>query len=272
MVCTTWRKLSFAALALTLLAACGEPEREGVEASRDSVVAPDEDGRLSASALCTFDIYAKSMYIQRDQRTRTGNYEGELELAGDFYVNNASWARFPSSGYIKVGQGGNVAMNTFIGSVSIGGAGAVDLSAYLVEEEYGFGGGPDYGSNSGSISLDCNQSGSELTFLVLIGGNTSLETTAQIYITFQATRRTGWTAWLNRDIPDGNGDYETLADFNPDEVCPNPIAIECQTLNGVDWTQTGEVYTCNPSVGGYCVNSNQPDGTCLDYRVRFLCP
>ena len=80
-----------------------------------------------------------------------------------------------------------------------------------------------------------------------------------------------WTAWLNRDAPSGAGDYETRVDFVP-AVCANPIAIQCQTTVGVDWTQTGEVYSCTPATGGVCVNANQPDGACMDYRVRFLCP
>jgi hypothetical protein len=83
-----------------------------------------------------------------------------------------------------------------------------------------------------------------------------------------------WTSWFDRDEPSGNGDYETLHDFKNEgyPVCASPIDIQCQTLNGVDWTQTGEVYTCAPSQGGSCVNSQQPDGSCQDYRVRFLCP
>jgi hypothetical protein len=85
-------------------------------------------------------------------------------------------------------------------------------------------------------------------------------------------RPPGWTPWLNRDAPSGNGDYETLADFDPSLVCPNPIAVECQTLTGVPWYSTGEVYTCNPTVGGACTNASQPDGACQDYQVRFYCP
>ncbi len=80
-----------------------------------------------------------------------------------------------------------------------------------------------------------------------------------------------WTAWLDRDDPSGAGDYETRVDFGA-AVCANPIAIQCQTLAGVDWTQTGEVYSCTAAAGGVCVNSSQPDGACMDYRVRFLCP
>jgi hypothetical protein len=81
-----------------------------------------------------------------------------------------------------------------------------------------------------------------------------------------------WTGWLNRDNAGGVGDFETLADFlQVGKACPHPIDIRCQTLTGVDWTQTGQVYTCNTTVGGVCRN-DQNSRPCLDYRVNFLCP
>lgn len=80
-----------------------------------------------------------------------------------------------------------------------------------------------------------------------------------------------WTIWFDLDDPSGAGDDEERANFGS-QVCSNPIAIQCQTTAGVDWTATGERYTCEPSAGGICVNSEQPDGRCMDYRVRFLCP
>ena len=82
-----------------------------------------------------------------------------------------------------------------------------------------------------------------------------------------------WTAWLNRDAPGGSGDWETLSEFvTAGQACANPTAIECQTTSGVDWTQSGEAYTCGATAGGICRTVDQADGTCLDYRVRFFCP
>ncbi|HEX5752225.1 MAG TPA: hypothetical protein VFZ09_38790 [Archangium sp.] len=82
-----------------------------------------------------------------------------------------------------------------------------------------------------------------------------------------------WTGWFNRDAPGGSGDYETLSDLIAGgySVCSNPVGVECQTAGGAPYTSTGEVYSCSLS-GGVCVNSQQPDGICQDYRVRFLCP
>ncbi len=96
--------------------------------------------------------------------------------------------------------------------------------------------------------------------------------------TIQVTNASGtWTAWLNRDAPSGTGDWETLVDFRAagHNICgaSTPIGIECRTTpGGVDYRNAGEVYSCQPSVGGICQNIQQPDGTCFDYEVRFLCP
>jgi hypothetical protein len=83
-----------------------------------------------------------------------------------------------------------------------------------------------------------------------------------------------WTSWVNRDAPGGYGDYETLSDFINEgyPVCANPVAIDCQTTSGVNWSSAGEVYSCSLPSGGVCINSQQSDGSCLDYQVRFLCP
>ena len=82
-----------------------------------------------------------------------------------------------------------------------------------------------------------------------------------------------WTPWLDRDDPSGYSDYEALSSHLAEgKACVNPLKVECETLGGVDWTQTGEVYACTPSGGGVCANAGQPDGQCLDYRVRFCCP
>ena len=96
-------------------------------------------------------------------------------------------------------------------------------------------------------------------------------------MTILVTGGTGtWTAWLNRDDPSGTGDWETLADFRAAgiNICNGaaPIGIDCATLTGVDYRNTGEVYSCTPGTGGICQNAWQTDGACLDYQVRFQCP
>jgi hypothetical protein len=84
----------------------------------------------------------------------------------------------------------------------------------------------------------------------------------------------GWTAWLNRDNPFDSADWEGLSEFAGAVPCQKPIAVECRTVDGRDWTQTGQRYTCSlesANPGGICINAENPGG-CLDYEVRFRCP
>ena len=48
-----------------------------------------------------------------------------------------------------------------------------------------------------------------------------------------------WTRWLDRDNPGRSGDWETLEDFPPEQVCPEPVGIECQTIFGAPYQSTG---------------------------------
>ncbi|XP_031698658.1 cartilage intermediate layer protein 1-like [Anarrhichthys ocellatus] len=53
-----------------------------------------------------------------------------------------------------------------------------------------------------------------------------------------------WTEWFDRDDPSGTGDWETLFHLhmaNPGKICPNPLAIQVQTLTGLTVAQTGDV-------------------------------
>ena len=80
-----------------------------------------------------------------------------------------------------------------------------------------------------------------------------------------------WTQWYDKDDPASSGDFEERASEMP-PVCANPLFVECKTVEGKTLTETGEVVTCTPTDGFLCLNANQPDGTCLDYMVRFCCP
>ena len=50
-----------------------------------------------------------------------------------------------------------------------------------------------------------------------------------------------WTRWLDRDNPGRSGDWETLKDFPPEQVCPEPVGIECHTLYGAPYQGTGKL-------------------------------
>jgi len=83
-----------------------------------------------------------------------------------------------------------------------------------------------------------------------------------------------WSTWFNSDNENGAGDYELLKGLvDSKQVCANPLAIECQTVTGVDWSKSQLAYHCDLSQGGYCVNAEQAAGkSCVDFKVRFLCP
>ncbi len=77
-----------------------------------------------------------------------------------------------------------------------------------------------------------------------------------------------WSDWRNQDQPSGTGDYEPVTDICASSNIEN---LECQTLTGADWSETGERYECIPNYGGRCVKSLQSDNACQDYKVRVCC-
>lgn len=81
----------------------------------------------------------------------------------------------------------------------------------------------------------------------------------------------GWTEWSDIDNASGSGDYELLSALS--DVCSVPVAIQCRATDGTYFTQTSDdVVRCDKEGGFSCVNSEQADGSCEDYEVRFFCP
>jgi hypothetical protein len=94
-----------------------------------------------------------------------------------------------------------------------------------------------------------------------------------------------WTPWVNRDLPSGQGDYETRADLIKEGQikCKQPLAAQCRyRSSGVLWgsqignyqsfSAAGAGYRCETITGGWCVNSQtSPKNTCKDSEVRFCC-
>jgi hypothetical protein len=85
---------------------------------------------------------------------------------------------------------------------------------------------------------------------------------------------TGSTSWIDDDGPAGAGDYERVAaNVEKHATCEDPIGAQCSLVSsGADWTTTGEVVRCTASEGMVCVNNQQSDGQCHDYKARFVCP
>ncbi|KAL2088986.1 hypothetical protein ACEWY4_015885 [Coilia grayii] len=84
-----------------------------------------------------------------------------------------------------------------------------------------------------------------------------------------------WTEWFDRDDERGSGDWEKLSDLHkayPERLCSNPLDMEAETHDGIPANMTGEVFSKNDKNYGFvCLNKDQPDGLCHNYRVRFLC-
>ncbi|MFZ6029123.1 MAG: metallophosphoesterase [Chloroflexota bacterium] len=102
------------------------------------------------------------------------------------------------------------------------------------------------------------------TYYINVTGYTGVSYTLSLY------PGQGWTAWLDRDNPSGDGDWETRADFPG--VCAAPLQIDGRTLTGTYWYDTGEKLSVSPGTGLVCRNAEQNDKYCLDYKVRFFCP
>ena len=105
---------------------------------------------------------------------------------------------------------------------------------------------------------------------VYVQDDTAVDYIILTVVTYDGT----WTSWLDRDNPSGKGDYETVRDFVKEGVLPkepDPVCIQCRTLDGVDWQDAGQVYHCDLPLGGRCVNAENSE-QCLDYEVRFLYP
>lgn len=84
-----------------------------------------------------------------------------------------------------------------------------------------------------------------------------------------------YDTWVNvgHNTPGSTGDIEPIAKVKElSHHCQNPLRIQCQTVGGVDYDQTGQIVTCNLWEGLTCNNMDQLDPTgCLDYRVRLGC-
>ena len=87
-----------------------------------------------------------------------------------------------------------------------------------------------------------------------------------------------WSSWKDRDDPSWSFDAETIEDFAIDysddfrgtDLCANPIAAQSRILGTTDISTTEDVqFSLN---GLRCKNTEQRDGKCSDYEVRFCCP
>ena len=77
-----------------------------------------------------------------------------------------------------------------------------------------------------------------------------------------------WTQYYNQDTPSDTGDWETIANYSPGQVCRNPIAIQANNIDG----GSAEFTHVDLTLGFYCINEEQSTGQCGDFEVRYCCP
>ncbi|HSC67405.1 MAG TPA: hypothetical protein VLC79_06935 [Cellvibrio sp.] len=88
-----------------------------------------------------------------------------------------------------------------------------------------------------------------------------------------------WTGWLDRDQPSGDGDSEMLGSFlteRPTAVCATPSAIEARIVGTTQvftpaMTTPNALRSFSAAKGLQCYNADQPNKSCPDFEVRFLC-
>ncbi|XP_059808562.1 cell migration-inducing and hyaluronan-binding protein [Hypanus sabinus] len=84
-----------------------------------------------------------------------------------------------------------------------------------------------------------------------------------------------WTVWFNRDDERGTGDWEKLTDLKasyPEKVCESPIDMQVATVDGIPASLTAQVFHKHDLDYGFvCLNKDQVNGICHNYKVRFLC-
>jgi hypothetical protein len=179
------RKASFSMVAGELKRADTLPF---VEESRGEILR--KGGPENLEQLCSFDISAQSIYVERNQRTNVVNLEGLLELRGRFSADDVTTAYYPSSSTVVTARlGETLRMNQFVTRVTIDKTGSVPLGAELWEVEYGAQGMDDYGSQRGSIHLDCARTSDVVDLPIPISADTLLEKSGSVIVRYSATRR-----------------------------------------------------------------------------------
>ena len=80
-----------------------------------------------------------------------------------------------------------------------------------------------------------------------------------------------WTEWLDRDNPSGSGDYETGHTGLP--CTPSDVLTRVKSTSTIyePGDNTPDYLHVFNSAGVACKNTNQSDGYCNDYEVKFLC-
>ncbi|MBD2774388.1 hypothetical protein [Iningainema tapete] len=138
-----------------------------------------------------YRIFVESIKVEKDQRTKLVNFEGFLELRGQFTASGVA-SIYPQNGNsdpranIKAEQGDTIPVNLGITNVAFSGTSTiVPIKAELWELEFGSQGNDDYGVREDSMILD-GSSRVTKTIPVDISADNSKERGGRVLVTFVA--------------------------------------------------------------------------------------
>ncbi|XP_076825717.1 uncharacterized protein LOC143471206 [Clavelina lepadiformis] len=86
-----------------------------------------------------------------------------------------------------------------------------------------------------------------------------------------------WTEWFNTDNPnEGLGDVESLSTIQTryrNNICVTPSGIQARLAqSNQSYGRGNNLLDLSPTTGLSCLNRDQSNSICQDYRVRFCCP
>jgi hypothetical protein len=79
-----------------------------------------------------------------------------------------------------------------------------------------------------------------------------------------------WSQWYNLDDPNGDGDIEIIS-LKKGLKCDSS-EIEVFTIDDIPAEKTKQNYYQDKAYGFICLNKDQSNGKCLDYKIRQCCP
>jgi hypothetical protein len=119
---------------------------------------PDGDentAEVSQALTCGYNVYAATISVVKDQRTKTLNYEGKLELRFKLGEPNS---HHPYHDYYDMGQGEQRWMNIFVDGPTVQSSSVQSYHFSLEEYDYGVGlGGGESGEGDVTLPLDCSK-------------------------------------------------------------------------------------------------------------------
>ncbi|QRK04277.1 hypothetical protein JQX13_28875 [Archangium violaceum] len=173
---------------------CGDTPQAQEALSTEATERGDATGERRASSTCIYSIWGWGLTVLKDQRTNIINYEGDLEIQLRYHANGVASPRLPEAfedvRYYRVEYPQDYDRPAYITDVvsSVESPVTITLGAELWEIENGLQGATDYGTASGSMTLNCIDEAIDGQVDVSIPGDSNLEKTGLVRVTFGAYR------------------------------------------------------------------------------------